>query len=220
MSMCCARSTNLAPSLAPTTLLMSKSSFLLLSFSGGLCGWVKPPKASGTPRFFLIATTDPVPCISGVGCPSRWCSAVTRCCSTSICSYSAAVDKSLSLPVPLPLLLPSPLSPSAALWAASFFRRFRCAAVSFSGFRAPACISDCIRAMNASSSGTKRGCVPRTGLGGGVSPWCSRLRFMRVAATPSSGVVSGSPEVVTGSASFSSAPPFRLARSMPSSMRW
>ena len=43
------------------------------------------------------------------------------------------MERSLSLPVPLPLLLAN-LSARAARAAASFLRRFLCAAVSFSGF--------------------------------------------------------------------------------------
>ena len=111
MSTCCARSTNLAPAgAAPTTLLMSKSSrfegcFLSCGspfpYKGPLPHWPasRPPKPVGPAARAAVAATAPPVVIAGAGWPRRACNAVTRCCSTSIwCLYSAAVDKSLSLP--------------------------------------------------------------------------------------------------------------------------
>mmetsp|Transcript_15538 Transcript_15538/g.50982 ORF Transcript_15538/g.50982 Transcript_15538/m.50982 type:complete len:351 (-) Transcript_15538:319-1371(-) len=55
-----------------------------------------PPSPVGPEARAAVDATAPPACIAGTGCPNLACSAVTLCCSTSICSYSAAVLKSLS----------------------------------------------------------------------------------------------------------------------------
>eukprot|EP00982_Pelagococcus_subviridis_P014086 31304-Pelagococcus_subviridis.AAC.23 len=153
----------------------------------------------------------------GAGCPRRACSAVTRCCSTSICSYSAAVERSESLPLFFARAAAAAAAAAAATAAAAFFRRFRSPAVSAFPFTFPfdgAISPD--PSINAAASGANRGCVIKTGAGGGVCPVWSRRRFIRTPppfarlGVPSP-PLSASTSAATPSASFAAASAFFAA---------